>query len=200
MDRQQIRVQKRQQRRNLTEDERKKASISLTQQILRSTIFKNSKRIAFYLPNDGEIDLYPLLVSAWRHNKQCFLPVLGPHQSHKLWFLPVTPETNFVKNRYGILEPEHTKTQRMFKCISLNLILMPLVAFDIQGNRLGMGGGYYDRTLSSLRTRTIWNKPHLMGTAYTFQEFPALKKQKWDIPLHSIATEKAIFKISRNKS
>lgn len=188
MDRQQIRQEKRQQRRELTEHERQIASKGICEQIERSAIFKNSKRIAFYLPNDGEIDLLPLLISAWNDNKQCFLPVLGPYQTHKLWFLPVTPQTHFVQNRYGILEPEHKKKQRNFKPISLNLILMPLVAFDMQGNRLGMGGGFYDRTLSFQINRTIWNKPHLMGTAYAFQETSGIQKQKWDIPIHSIAT------------
>jgi 5-formyltetrahydrofolate cyclo-ligase len=200
MDRQQIRQQKRQQRRELTEDERQVASKRLCDQIVRSPIFKNSKRIAFYLPNDGEIDLLPLLISAWRYNKHCFLPVLGPYQTHKLWFLPVTPQTTFVQNRFGILEPEHKKKQRCFKPISLNLILMPLVAFDIQGNRLGMGGGFYDRTLSFQLTRTTWNKPHLMGTAYAFQEISAIKKQKWDIPIHSIATDNKFFEIPHIKS
>jgi len=193
MDRQQIRQQIRQQRRQLTEDQRQIASHSLSDQISRSSLFRNSKRIAFYIPSDGEVDLLPLLTHAWRCNKECFLPVLGPYKSRRLWFLPVTSTTSLVSNRFGILEPEHAKNQRCFKPISLDLILMPLVAFDMQGNRLGMGGGFYDRTLSFLLTRKIWNKPHLMGTAYAFQKIEGLNKQKWDVSINSIATDEGIL-------
>lgn len=196
MDRQQIRQQIRQQRRELTDDERQLASHRLCDQIARSSLFKISKRIAFYIPSDGEMDLLPLLDYAWQCKKKCFLPVLGPNKTRRLWFLPVTPDTLLVSNRYGIPEPEHPRKQRCFKPISLDLILMPLVAFDMQGNRLGMGGGFYDRTLSFLLSRKIWNKPYLMGTAYAFQEIPGLEQQKWDVPLHSIATDNGIFELS----
>jgi 5-formyltetrahydrofolate cyclo-ligase len=79
----------------------------------------------------------------------------------------------------------------------LDVILMPLVAFDGQGNRLGMGAGYYDRTLAFLRHRRHWRKPRIIGLAYEFQRMPALPAEPWDVPLDGIITEAGFYKISR---
>ena len=72
-------------------------------------------------------------------------------------------------------------------------MLVPLVAFDGAGNRLGMGGGFYDRTFAYLRTRAVWKRPQLIGVAYEFQRLEALPVQTWDIPLQGIATEKRLY-------
>jgi 5-formyltetrahydrofolate cyclo-ligase len=69
---------------------------------------------------------------------------------------------------------------------------MPLVAFDPSGNRLGMGGGFYDRTFSYLRNRKFWTKPLLIGIAYEFQRLDSLTPSPWDVPLQAIATEKSL--------
>jgi 5-formyltetrahydrofolate cyclo-ligase len=76
---------------------------------------------------------------------------------------------------------------------TLDLILTPLVAFDDQGNRLGMGGGFYDRTLAYLGRRKHWKKPRLIGTAHAFQQVARLPHESWDVPLHGVVTEKALL-------
>lgn len=81
----------------------------------------------------------------------------------------------------------------------LDLILMPLVAFDIQGNRLGMGGGYYDRTLEFLKIRRVWNKPFVTGIAYEFQKIDAIAFSSWDIPMNCIITDNNIYLPIKNK-
>ena len=187
-----IRNQIRQQRSELTHAQQLDAAGLLTTQLVASPLFKNSQRIAFYLPNDGEMDVTPLISLAWTYNKQCFLPVLGLRNSRKMWFAPYLPDTNLITNRFGIPEPQHKHSARLFKAQSLDLILMPLVAFDNKGHRLGMGGGFYDRTLQFLLHRQQWMKPRLIGTAYAFQEVPQLDNEPWDVPLHGIATENGL--------
>ena len=185
----------RQRRRALSHTERSHASYALAEHVAASRLFQTSQRIAFYLPNDGEIDLQPLIEYAWQVNKQCFLPVIGPRNSRRLWFLPYKPETPLQQNRFGIPEPLHHRGKRQFKPHALDMILLPLVAFDKNGHRLGMGGGFYDRTLAFLGHRGIWHKPHLLGTAYQFQQFKNLPNQPWDIPLDAIVTEQGMIQV-----
>lgn len=187
-----IRNQIRQRRSELTRAQQLNASVLLTTQLATSSLFKNSQRIAFYLPNDGEMDVTPLIALAWAYRKQCYLPVLGLRNSRKMWFAPYQPDTLLINNRFGIPEPQHKNSARLFKAQSLDLILMPLVAFDNKGHRLGMGGGFYDRTLQFLLQRQQWSKPRLIGTAYAFQEVPQLDNEPWDVPLHGIATENGL--------
>ena len=191
----QLRQEMRQRRRELSHSERVHASVALAEQVAASRLFQTSERIAFYLPNDGEIDLQPLIEYAWQVNKQCFLPVIGPRNSRRLWFLPYNIEIPLQVNRFGIPEPVHHRGERQFKPHALDLILLPLVAFDKSGHRLGMGGGYYDRTLAFLAHRRLWRKPHLLGTAYQFQQLETLPTQPWDIPLDGIATEQGVLRV-----
>jgi len=193
MDTKTLRQQIRETRRALSESEREHAAFLLCERIASSRAFQQSKHIAFYLPNDGEMDLSLLIQHAWQQGKCCYLPVLAEPNTQRLWFIPYTPRTKLKTNRYGILEPIHSRTTRLRKTLSLDLILMPLVAFDEQGNRMGMGGGFYDRTLAFLRQRQYWHKPNLLGIAYEFQKQGQLKKNPWDIPMQAIATEKYLY-------
>ena len=186
-DRDQLRRTLRNKRRSLDSGAREKASLAVCENIAASRWYQNSRRIAFYLSNDGEIDLQPLIEHAWQNHKHCFLPVLGIRHTQRLWFLPYTANTPLAANRFGIPEPVHANRERRFKPMTLDLILMPLVAFDTQGNRLGMGGGFYDRTLSFLNWRQHWQRPRLIGTAYDFQQQAQLDSRDWDVALHGIA-------------
>ena len=184
-----LRTQMRKQRRRLSESERQRGAEKLFRHIAASRIFQKSRNIAFYLANDGEIDLSPLIKLAWKQKKHCYLPVLGHTHSRSLWFVPYTPNTPLYRNNFGISEPTHRHSARLLKIQSLDLIFMPLVAFDAQGNRLGMGGGFYDRTLAYLHNRKHWHKPHLIGTAFHFQEVNQLERRVWDVPMKGIATD-----------
>ena len=188
-----LRQQIREKRRMLSDSEREHAAFLLCERIAASRAFQQSKHIAFYLTNDGEIDLNLLIEHAWQKGKHCYLPVLAEPNTQRLWFIPYTPETKLINNRFGIPEPIHSNKTRLRKTISLDLILMPLVAFDKEGNRMGMGGGFYDRTLAYLRNRQYWHKPNLLGVAYEFQKQKQLETNDWDIPLQAIATEKDLY-------
>jgi len=151
-------------------------------------MFHTSRRIACYLAIDGEIDLMPIMEIAWAMGKDVCLPVLSTYNNNKLWFAKFHENDRLVPNKYGILEPVMSKRKRV-SIHSIDLVLTPLVAFDDSGTRLGMGGGYYDRSFAFLKHRQKWLKPRLMGVAYELQRVDPLTVQPWDIPLNSIATE-----------
>ena len=193
MDTKVLRKQIRQQRCALSDSEREHAAFLLCERIASTRAFKQSKHIAFYLANDGEMELTLLIQHAWQQGKHVYLPVLAEPNTQRLWFIPYTSESKLKNNRFGIPEPIHSRKTRLRKTLSLDLILMPLVAFDEQGNRVGMGGGFYDRTLAFLRQRKYWHKPNLLGVAYEFQKQKQLETNPWDIPLQSIATEQSLY-------
>lgn len=190
--RNELRRSLRQQRRALTPHQRHEASIALDRRLGRHPLFLRSRHIAFYLPNDGEMDLSPLIQRAQAMGKKCYLPVLSPLYHNRLWFAPFHDASELVLNRFGIPEPIGNWAG-MRPAWTLDLVLTPLVAFDSDGNRLGMGGGYYDRTLAYLARRQHWRKPHLLGTAYAFQQVEGLPHEPWDVPLHGVVTERALL-------
>lgn len=135
---------------------------------------------------------FPLLRLAHARHKGCFLPVLRPHPRRKLWFLEYVPGDRLTINRFGIPEPQ-LRNRRIRLPWSLDLLLVPLVGFDSECNRLGMGGGFYDQTLAYLRQRRCWTRPLLVGIAHECQRLGALKTNSWDVPLEMVATEERIY-------
>lgn len=174
-------------RRNLSERERQRAAKAMAIRLARTEWFRNARHIACYLPNDGELDLTPLMERAWALGKRCYLPVLSPITGNRLWFAPWEPGEPLAGNRFGIPEPVFTD-ERLMPVWALDLVLTPLVAFDTDGNRLGMGGGYYDRTFAYLRRRQRWHKPRLVGVAYELQKVERLPCEPWDVPLQAVVT------------
>lgn len=191
LDRQRLRREMRQRRRALSAREQKEAARDLDRLLRRQPLFQRSRHIAFYLPNDGEIDPRPLLSTALRLGKRCYLPVLHPAQHGKLWFLPYTPNTPLAANAFGIPEPLLGRA-RYRPAAALDLVLLPLVAFDPSGARLGMGAGYYDRTFA-FKADSRRRSPLLMGLAHACQEAPQLPTQPWDVPLAAIATDEGVI-------
>lgn len=168
------------------------AAFHVAQRIAHSTLFQRSQHIACYLPQRGELDPTPLMQRVWAMRKTCYLPVLSPLPGGRLWFVPYHPGDPLTPNRFGILEP-CLPTACRAPPWALDLVLTPLVAFDTQGNRLGMGGGFYDKTFSFLRQRASWRKPRLVGLAYDFQCVATLQHSPWDVPLRAIATERQLY-------
>lgn len=189
-----IRRRIRRRRRSLSERERQSAALEFARTAAATTLFRNSRHIAFYFPNDGELDPTPLLHRALDMNKRCYLPVLDRLTSDRLWFSPYDGGDHLVLNRFGIPEPGGGIRRRV-RARRLDLVLAPLVAFDMEGNRLGMGGGYYDRTLSFLKHRRRWRRPRLYGIAYEFQKVERLESAPWDVPLAGVITERRLYQI-----
>ena len=190
-----IRQQLRQQRRMLSLTERKQAARKLCARLTNSPLFLRSQRVACYLANDGEMDLQPVMSRIWWMKKECYLPVIRRLNHNRLGFVHYVETEKLVQNRYNIPEPKNPNQQT--PPWALNLLLLPLVAFDSNGNRLGMGGGYYDRTLAFLRRREQWHTPRLIGVAYDFQRVENLASEPWDIPLDGVVTESKIILFGR---
>ncbi|WP_245688295.1 5-formyltetrahydrofolate cyclo-ligase [Thiohalomonas denitrificans] len=191
-ERNQIRRTMRRQRRALSEQERQRRSNALVMQLLRTPLFRRSRHIALYISNDGEVDLHALAERACRMGKRCYLPVLSPLFHNRLWFAPYRPGCRMTPNRFGIPEPD-VACSAMRRVWSLDLVLAPLVAFDAMGNRLGMGGGFYDRTFAYLNQRHRWHKPRILGTAFEFQRVGELPCESWDVPMNGIITETQFY-------
>ena len=179
----------RQRRRSLSKAQQAQASQQLCRRIARSALFRRSRHIGFYLANDGEIDPSPLLRLAQRLGKHCYLPVVSRWPRGHMRFQRLRPMQRWRANRFGIREPLPAP-QWQVKGWQLELILLPLVGFDREGNRLGMGGGFYDRYLAYLQRRRHWRRPVLAGLAHSCQQVPALPAASWDIPLDQIMTER----------
>jgi 5-formyltetrahydrofolate cyclo-ligase len=180
-------------RRSLSASARSRAAHRLARELARTSWFLRSQRIACYLANDGEMDPAPLMERAWRQGKTCYLPVLSPISGDRLWFAAYRPGDPLATNRFGIPEPVYQE-ERPVPAWALDLVLTPLVAFDPQGNRLGMGGGYYDRTFAYLGGRQRWRKPVLVGLAYDLQKVEALPCAPWDVPLAGVVTEQRCYR------
>ncbi|GHB14482.1 hypothetical protein GCM10009038_11100 [Salinicola rhizosphaerae] len=156
---------------------------------------QRARRVALYLPSDGEIDPRPLI--AW-FEKRCvavYLPVLRPLSDNRLWFVRYHRGTRMAINRFGIPEPDTrhgAHRARRLPAWALDTILLPLVGFDDAGNRIGMGGGFYDRTLAfARRTRP---KPSLIGLAHDCQHVDALPVAGWDVPLDAIVSDQRLVR------
>ena len=142
------------------------------------------KNIAIFLSFDGEISTKNIIKQLWENKKNIFLPVLHPFSKGHLLFLAYTPSTPMIKNKFGILEPQ-LNVQNILPIEELDIIFTPLVAFDKDNNRLGMGGGFYDRTLQYTKIYHFIS----VGLAYKWQQVNKLPIESWDQPLNYIITD-----------
>jgi 5-formyltetrahydrofolate cyclo-ligase len=186
-----IRKQLRSQRRSLCAEQQFLVSEKITSILTTQPFFLRAKRVGIYLANDGEIDPSAIVDICHKSKKQCFLPVIHPLKINRLHFAHFKQSTQLASNRFDILEPS-IKSSRLAMPWSLDLILMPLVGFDRQGNRLGMGAGFYDRTLA-FKARGQSPAPRLVGLAHSFQEIKGISAEPWDIPVDHIITEKEMI-------
>ena len=189
LSRPQLRRMLRKARRALTPSEQRQAAQGLYRQLAQHPLFRRAKHISLYLPTDGEIDPSLLLRAAQRRGKATYLPVLSAWPRTKMVFQRVRPGEKLLPNRFRILEPR-VNIRRQRKVWALDLVLMPLVGFDDEGGRLGMGGGFYDRSLAYLARRQRWRKPTLLGLAHECQKVDRLAQASWDVPMAGTVTNK----------
>ena len=192
MQRSELRQQLRLARQQLTRAQQDKAAEAVLQRLCDLPLLSHATYAACYLPNDGEVSLTPFIKHCWQskatsHPMRCntTLPVLHPVCKGHLLFLGYDAQTHMVKNTFAIPEPE-LACQNIVPTRHHSVIFMPLVGFDSQGNRLGMGGGFYDRTLASVRE--AHTRPALVGIAHDCQHVDRLPVQSWDVPLDAIVT------------
>ena len=179
--RNQLRQQIRKTRANLTALQQQQAENSITQQALALIEERNAQHIALYVSFDGEISTDKLIKTLWAQDKCVYLPVLHPFSPNHLLFLRYLPDTPMLKNKFGIWEPK-LNVQNVLPLDELDILFTPLVAFDKQGNRLGMGGGFYDRTLQNWQNSSFIT----VGLAHQCQQVEQLPTEAWDVPLYRI--------------
>lgn len=178
-----LRIALRQRRNALTPSEQLAAAHSLIQNVTRLPTWKNAQRIAVYLAADGEIDARHVALLAREQGKQVFLPVITQH--NLLSFARWETDELLAPNLFGI--PEPTATAARCPAADLDIVFLPLVAWDLRGGRLGMGGGFYDRALSGVAG------PLLVGLAHDCQQTDAVPRDPWDIALDFVATDVALY-------
>ncbi len=193
MDIKHLRKQMRQQRQALSLKQQQAAAQQLCAQLTALSSVQAAQRIALYLVNDGEIDPSVFVQWAFKRGVDCYLPVIGERKGSTSTTAPMRfaafhADSELINNRFGIPEPVLVDAD-LLEAAQLDLILMPLVAFDDSGNRIGMGGGFYDRTLAFKAQQTYHQPPVLIGLAHSFQQLDQISPAAWDVPLDGIASD-----------
>ena len=177
---------------------RRKAGRQMMRLAVGSRLLARRRRIGFYIPAKGEADVLPVLERALEMGVECYLPAVPPragnwHGRKRLWFTQLGEEQrHWSLNRYGILEygPPHGRRRARH----LDVLFLPLIGFDAEGYRMGMGGGYYDASLAFLSRRRFWLRPRLVGLAFELQRVERLPRDPWDIPLNAVITEAGVYR------
>ena len=180
MNKESLRREMRARRRALSPEARTAHAQAAADHLAQSKEWQDADSVALYIAADGELDPAALFALARTQGKSLYLPTLSGHRSlsFRLWVEGV----ELTPNRFGIPEPDSSAPPADVG--ELSLMCLPLVAWDADGTRLGMGGGYYDRSLADKRHNCT-----LVGLAYSFQEQARLPRDNWDVPLHLVATE-----------
>jgi len=172
----------------MSPEQAQQAAIQIATAVSASPIFSQSKSLAAYYPFDGEISPLPLLQLAHERGKTTWLPVITA-DSKILRFARYLPDkTPLKENALHLLEPV---TDDISEIDNIDICCVPLVGFDGKGNRLGMGGGYYDRTFAVAE-----RQPYRIGLAYACQQVPQIKTDRLDVGLDSIVTEQRVYVFS----
>ena len=177
----------RRRRQQLSPEQQQQTSLAISSRISALPEFKRARRIAAYVGSKGEVDPMPLLHLAYALGKHCHLPVLHPFLPGRLWFVPWTPDTPMQFNRFDIPEPLFSR-RSICKPQWLDLVVTPLLGFDEQCHRLGMGGGFYDRSFAFKRHAKQLSRPCLIGVAHDVQRCESISVAPWDIKLDRVVT------------
>ena len=182
-----LRQKHRQQRAALTADIQAKHADALCQRLLSLPAVQHSDHIAAYIAIRGEISLATVITQLSGAGKHIYLPVLRGQAMH---FSPWKPTQPLLKKGFGLLEPDAPESE-WIPAKKLHLVLAPLVVFDKECNRIGQGGGFYDRTFAFRHGTNT--SPILLGVAHEDQYEAQLPIEDWDVPLDMIATNKSLY-------
>jgi 5-formyltetrahydrofolate cyclo-ligase len=186
--RQVIRQQVRHLRRAMTDEQQAQAAEQLAELALNYAPITDARNVALFLSVDGELNTRPLIARLWHLKKAVYLPVLHPFSPGNLLFLRYSPDTPLHTNKLRIPEPP-LDIRQLITLDQLDLMMVPLVAFDQHGQRLGMGGGFYDRTLQNWRQHGFLP----VGLAHDCQQVDSLPVAEWDVPLPAVMTPSKLW-------
>jgi 5-formyltetrahydrofolate cyclo-ligase len=186
-DRPSLRRQLRDARRALPPAERIAAADALATHLLALPFAPAQGPVAGYWALDGEIALHAWQLRLPPACTYC-LPVLGDDE--RLRFAPWRPGAPLRNNRYGIPEPD-VASEALLTADLMALVVVPLVGFDTHGHRLGMGGGWYDRSFAFRQRQPA--PPWLVGAGFAVQRIDALAAETWDVRLDAVCTERDVL-------
>ncbi len=178
-------------RRNLSDAEQAAASADLLSLLSDQEFFQNASRVAFYQKLDGEIDPQPLMEHSLNQGKDCFLPVISRDNEEALTFAPYDTDTELTENQWGVAEPP--LPEEIISPTVFDVVFVPLVGFDANCFRLGMGKGFYDRTFS-FKIFNRRSQPLLVGLAHECQLIEPFPTEVWDVRLDSVVTPEKIYR------
>lgn len=181
----QLRREFRRLRAALPPPQRRHAAQQAARRLARHPLFRRARHIALYLAHGSELDTTPLMQLCHEAGKSVYVPRIAT--GFRMRFEPLPPRAALRCNRLGIREPARRSAPRALR--DMDLVILPLVAFDAQGHRLGAGGGYYDRALASRGGAG----PCLVGYAYALQQAAQLPVDPWDRQLDAVVTEHAFL-------
>jgi 5-formyltetrahydrofolate cyclo-ligase len=194
-DRESVRREMRARRRALSANDRQAAQKRFVAIAQRSGLLKPEQKVGLYLAYGAEADPSTLLNRARQLRCTVFLPIISDYRSSRMRFVPFDARDKLICNRFGIPEP----TARRFDSADvrhLDVIFVPLVAVDENGNRIGSGAGFYDRALKHLRRGRRWRRPKLIGLAFECQRVKHIPAERWDVPLDALLTEKNFYRFT----
>ncbi len=169
--------------------DRESASLRICDRIVSTAAFRQASTIGCYLATDSEVETWSLIERALRRNKRIFVPTIKNRSTMR--FAELDENSRFRRNRFGIPEPD---SRQFLSPGKIDLVISPVVAFDSDGRRIGMGGGYFDRTFSFLKHRKNFRRPKLIGVAFDCQQVERIDANPWDIALLDIVTENGVLK------
>ena len=175
-------------RRALRADERAERSRAIVARLLGLPELAGARRVAGYLATEDEVDLSGLWASLAERDTSVVLPRLCAGGEPALEFAPWSASAPMVANRFGIPEPAGPAGAMA----EIDVVLLPCAAVDDHGTRVGMGKGYYDRTLAGSRT----GGPALVGVAFEAQRMAHIAANPWDVPLQVVVTEVRVLRPS----
>jgi len=184
-----LRTRIKQKREQLSSENVDQLGDAIFRNLLDSNILENKSRIAIYCSVNNEVATMQIIKHLWTKDKELFLPII---KSNQLVFGSYKSGDNLSNNKFDIPEPT-TQREELITADVLDLVIVPLVAFDSDCNRLGMGGGYYDRALAFKKTSSKTSSPLLIGLAYELQKVNILEMNSWDIPMDGIISESKTY-------
>ena len=183
-----LRRELRARRRGLSVMEHRRRSLAAARILARLPQFGFGRRVALTLSFDREIDTRPLIAAARRRGVRLYTPVVVDKRRRLIRFYPLTAATR--RGTFGIQVP--TRTSRPLGSRWFDLVVVPLVGIDLNGRRLGMGGGFYDGAMAFRRRRLHWRGPRLLGHAFDCQRVATVHAEFWDLTLDALATESGL--------
>ena len=162
---------------------------ALAENILPLEVYRRAQRVAVYFAVNGEISLDPVIDDALARGKHVYLPNLD---QKTLRFSPYFREQKMRINKFRLPEPDVDEAE-MLAPDELDLVLAPLVVFDENRNRIGMGGGFYDRSFAMRKNPQV-TTPVLIGVAHESQKVDEILPESWDVRLDMVVTDRAIYR------